>query len=141
MRRKSVVIALVLMALLVTPSVASAAPAQRWGGYCHWVQVGENVYRIGLQYGVSPWSIAAANGLTNLNYIRAGDCLVIPGGYSPSPYPYPYGCPYGHRVAPGENLYRIGLRYGASMWSIARANGLYNLNVIYAGQCLYIPSW
>jgi hypothetical protein len=29
--------------------------------------------------------------------------------------------------------------YGISPWHIARANGIYNLNYIWAGQRLFIP--
>ncbi len=44
-----------------------------------------------------------------------------------------------HIVQRGENLYRIGLRYGVSYWAIAWANGISNVNHIYAGQVLRIP--
>ncbi len=45
-----------------------------------------------------------------------------------------------HVVAPGENLFRIALRYGASMTSIARANGLRSPDLVYVGQRLLIPA-
>jgi LysM repeat protein len=44
-----------------------------------------------------------------------------------------------HVVQRGENLFRISLRYGRSMASIAAANGISNYNLIYAGQTLIIP--
>ncbi len=44
-----------------------------------------------------------------------------------------------HVVLAGENLFRIALRYGVSMWDIARLNNIYNLRLIYAGQVLRIP--
>ena len=48
-------------------------------------------------------------------------------------------CPVTHVVAAGENLYRISLRYGVSVQTIAQANGIANPNLIYAGQSLTIP--
>lgn len=48
---------------------------------CRWyhtVALGENLYRISLRYGVNMWAIAEANGIFNLNYIRAGQVLCIP---------------------------------------------------------------
>jgi LysM repeat protein len=45
-----------------------------------------------------------------------------------------------HVVRPGENLYRIALRYGTSVRAIAAANHIYNPNRIYVGQRLIIPS-
>lgn len=43
-----------------------------------------------------------------------------------------------HVVAPGENLYRISLRYNVSMASIAQRNNIANYNLIYVGQRLVI---
>lgn len=52
-------------------------------------------------------------------------------------------CPSGttivHTVSPGENLFRIGLRYGTGMGAIMQANNLSNPQIIYAGQQLVIP--
>ncbi|QPC83195.1 LysM peptidoglycan-binding domain-containing protein [Phototrophicus methaneseepsis] len=44
-----------------------------------------------------------------------------------------------HVVQPGENLYRISLRYGVSIGAIASANGISNVNLVYVGQQLVIP--
>lgn len=44
-----------------------------------------------------------------------------------------------HVVAPGENLFRISLRYNVSMQAIAQANGITNFNLIFVGQRLTIP--
>ncbi len=49
------------------------------------------------------------------------------------------GQPTVHVVQPGENLFRISLRYGVSMASIAAANHITNLDLIFAGQRLFIP--
>lgn len=47
--------------------------------------------------------------------------------------------PYYHEVAPGENLYRIGLRYGVPAAEIARANGIRDVTELRVGQRLLIP--
>ena len=44
-----------------------------------------------------------------------------------------------HHVRPGENLYRIGLRYGISAKRIARANGIRNERTLRVGQRLFVP--
>ncbi|RPJ01825.1 MAG: LysM domain-containing protein [Chloroflexi bacterium] len=44
-----------------------------------------------------------------------------------------------HVVQPGENLYRIALRYGTTWPALAAANGLVNPNLIFVGQTLIIP--
>ena len=43
-----------------------------------------------------------------------------------------------HIVAPGENLFRISLKYGVTVEAIQAANGLTS-NLIYVGQVLIIP--
>ncbi len=45
-----------------------------------------------------------------------------------------------HVVVPGENLFRISLRYGVSMAAIAQRNNIANINLIYVGQSLIIPA-
>jgi LysM repeat protein len=44
-----------------------------------------------------------------------------------------------HVVKKGDNLFRISQRYGVSISSIMRANGIGNASVIYRGQTLCIP--
>jgi len=45
-----------------------------------------------------------------------------------------------HKVMYGETLYSIGRLYNAHPNCIANANGLWNPNVIYAGEVLYVPA-
>ncbi len=47
--------------------------------------------------------------------------------------------PVYHTVQPGQTLFSIASHYGASVWAISCANGLFNPNYIYAGQVLVIP--
>jgi LysM repeat protein len=44
-----------------------------------------------------------------------------------------------HTVQPGENLFRISLRYGTTVDAIVAANGLSSAHTIYVGQRLVIP--
>jgi lipoprotein NlpD len=45
----------------------------------HIVAPGENVYRIGLRYGISPERLMAANGISDPRELRVGQALIIPG--------------------------------------------------------------
>jgi len=49
------------------------------------------------------------------------------------------GCATTYVVQPGDNLYRISVRFGVSMAALARANGILNPDRVYAGQVLCIP--
>ena len=44
-----------------------------------------------------------------------------------------------HIVQPGENLFRIGLRYGIPYQTLAAYNGIPNPHLIYVGQPIKIP--
>jgi LysM repeat protein len=100
----------------------------------HIVQAGENLFRISLKYGTTVQAIAAANGIINPSFVYVGQTLVVPqGSVSPGP-----GARY-HVVQPGETLWSIALKYGTTPWKIAAANGIANINFIYAGRTLRIP--
>ncbi|MFW5692237.1 MAG: LysM peptidoglycan-binding domain-containing protein, partial [Chloroflexota bacterium] len=45
-----------------------------------------------------------------------------------------------YTVQPGDNLFRIALRFGTSVDALAAANGITNVRLIYVGQALVIPS-
>jgi LysM repeat protein len=45
-----------------------------------------------------------------------------------------------HVVQPGENLYRIALRYGLTVDAMARANNISNANHVFVGQTLVVPT-
>lgn len=119
-------IATLLLPLVVVP--ASAAPKE--GNTVHTVRYGETLSGIALRYGVNMWTLARVNGIINPNRIYVGQRLVIPRRRPPGRV---------HIVRPGETLTTIAWRYGVSVWAIARANGITNLNYIYVGQRLTIP--
>jgi LysM repeat protein len=124
---------LALSLMVVTPvAAAPAAHVSTW----HWVVRGETLFSIGRLYNVNPWAIASANGLANPNRIYVGQRLYIPAG---QPYYPPGRCGSTYTVQRGDTLFRIGRTYGVSAWSIARANRIYNMNYIWAGQRLFIP--
>lgn len=133
-----------------TPTPSPTLPPWSILGY-HTTRSGETLYCIARAYGVDPYAIATQNGILNPNVIHAGKVLAIPnvprtlpaGRVCPRQFnggtPTPPTCRCHHTVVWGENLYRIALRYGVSMWAIAEVNGITNLNLIYAGQVLCIP--
>lgn len=48
-------------------------------------------------------------------------------------------CAHYHTVQRGQNLSSIAVYYGINMYTVARANGIYNTNHVYSGQRLCIP--
>jgi N-acetylmuramoyl-L-alanine amidase len=53
-------------------------PAPTTVQHTHVVQLGENLFRIGLTYGIDMYDIARLNGITNLGLIYVGQVLLIP---------------------------------------------------------------
>jgi len=134
----------------------------------HVVRPGETLFAIGRLYGINPWWIARSNMIPNPNIIFVGQVLVIcrpgPSPFPPGPYPTgPYqtgpcpsgacrpgpqpfpggwngGCATIYVVKHGDTLFSIGRTFGIAPWSIARANGLFNPNLIVTGQVLCIPA-
>jgi spore germination protein len=129
MRKTMIILAAVLLLGLLTTTVGYAAPPT-YGPIYHCVRYGETLFSIGRLYGVNPYAIAHANYLPNPNRIYTGQMLLIPTCYLG---------PRIHIVAYGETLLSISRLYGVGPWSIAQANGIWNLNYIYAGQRLVIP--
>ncbi len=82
--------------------------------------------------------VAGGAGWINAAYVRtAGHIGSLPITWAAPPGGTP--AQRTHTVQRGETLFGIARLYGVSVWSLAQANGLYDLNRIYAGQRLVIP--
>jgi LysM repeat protein len=138
---------------------ATSAPLAPGANCIHEVRAEDlNLYRLSLRYGTTVQDIAQASGITNINLITSGQRLTIPGcgtlGVTPPPTstlaagaatplpgtnPVPSGGGRVHIVQQGETLFGLSLQYGVPVASIASANGIANINLIYLGQELVIP--
>jgi LysM repeat protein len=125
-----VVGAIVIVALLL---VARPVYAQE---QVHLVQRGETLSSIAARYGTTAQAIARANGLSNPNYIYAGQRLTIPSGGGGGGAVATGGT---YTVRPGDTLSSIATRHSTTVSAIMQANGLANANYVYAGQRLIIP--
>lgn len=119
---------------------AGAAPAQQSSGQ-HTVQAGENLYRIGVRYGLTVEELAAANGISDATHVYAGQVLTIPapGTVSVSTGAAPGLAARTHTVQRGETLSAIGQQYNVSLSDLVTANNILNPSSIVAGQSLSIP--
>ena len=131
--------------------VVTATPGET-GVYV--VQPGDTLSQIAQNFNTTVNAVASLNGIANPNLIRVGQQLTIPGTGGPSdpdvvptsppapteePTPEPTEAPQTYVVQPGDNLYRISLRFGVTMAELANANGIANINLVFAGQVLVIP--
>jgi LysM repeat protein len=93
------------------------------------------LFSIAQYYGTSVEAICAANGIVNPASIHAGQRLTISATGTPSSPVTGGGT---HVVGPGENLYRIALRYGTTVQALAQLNGITDPSHVFVGQTLHI---
>ena len=115
--------ALVALALVTTAGAPSLVTVQR----------GDTLWELARTHGTSERALRALNDLPGNGMIYAGQTLRIAGGSAA-----PTASGRSHRVAAGETLSHLALRYGVSASAIARANGVSGSR-IYAGRTLSIP--
>ena len=135
-----IVLLCALALLFFSAATTHAAPVSACGGY-HYVQQGETLYSISRQYGTTIPAMMQANpSIVHPTRIYAGTYLYIPCGPVGPGTPGTGGpCSYAHTVAWGQTLYQIALYYRVNPYAIAQANGITNLDLIYAGETLCIP--
>lgn len=101
----------------------------------HVVQPGEWLLQIARQYGVDWRELAAYNNIVNPNRLYPGQVLRIPETGTPPPI----GNEILYTVQPGDNLFRIALRYNLNYLYLASYNGITNPHQIRVGQVIRIP--
>jgi len=110
-------------------------------GCVHVVQPGEDLFRLALNDGTTVTALAQANFLVNPDLIFAGVTLRVPCGPT-SPTPSPQPCiRTTYVVQLGEDLFRIGLRYGIDPYTLAAFNNIADPNLIFAGTSIAIPCY
>jgi LysM repeat protein len=140
------------------PTVEDAAPEATEIPGTHTVAAGENLYRIGLLYGINWVDLAEANGITDPTSLYVGQVLVLPGADSGTDGEAAEEAPQEveqeaetveetaaesdepgtYTVQAGDTLNKIGALLGVDWTEIAALNGIIGTQ-IYAGQVLIIP--
>jgi LysM repeat protein len=130
----ALLVAMLPTAVQAAPDASEHALVGTYSGRTYYVQRGDTLNKIARYFGVSWRAIANANGLTNPNRIYVGQRLYIPAGGG-----YASACAAAYTVRRGDTMARIARYYGVNVYTLARANGIANLNHIYVGQRLCIP--
>jgi len=115
------------------------APVANTGTYT--VQRGDTLAAVAQRYNTTTQVLVTLNGIANINRIYAGQVLRVPVAAAPQVVSQPASTAWGggYYVRYGDTMLGIARYFGVSPWAIAQANGIYNLNLIYAGQVLRIP--
>jgi LysM repeat protein len=127
-------------------STASAAPARSAGSYV--VQPGDTLTGIASRAGLSPDSLASANGLDPNGVLISGTVLHLSGGSAMVPVSTTVpvstssssasSSAGAYLVQPGDTLTAIATRAGLSTASLAAANGLDPNGVLVSGTVLHL---
>lgn len=120
--------------------VPSGSSSSTTGTYT--IKGGDTLIAIAAIYNTTYQTLAQLNNIVNPNLIYPGQALKVPGTSQPASTATPQPStqqPSTHTVQAGENLFRISLRYNVTLDALARANGIYNVHLIFPGQVLVIP--
>jgi LysM repeat protein len=126
---------------LVMLALAGGAHVSAPKATTHTVRAGETLAAIAARTGVPVASLAQANGIADVNRVRAGQVLTVPkpGQQAPAPAAPAAATTASYKVQPGDSLARVAKRTGVSVDALAKANGLKNANVVRVGQVLAVP--
>ena len=96
------------------------------------IKWGDTLSEIALDYNTTVRRLVELNNIENPNLIYAGESLIVPITNSNIGNVY--------IVKRGDTLSQIALNFNTTVNAIATLNGITNVNLIYAGQRLLIPS-
>lgn len=128
-RMTSGLLTLIVLATLLSGVGARAVSAN--DAVYHTISWGETLSSIARKYQVSVDDLVEANDLPSANVIYAGQVLLIPSVASPTSV---------YIVQPGDSLLKISHDHDVSVWEIAQRNGIRNINLVFSGQELVIPT-
>lgn len=124
----------------VTVSQLMNRPGQGTGtGTTYTVQRGDTLSVIARRYGITVNQLAQANNISNVNLIRVGQVLRIPGRTTPTPPPAPVPSTTNYTVKRGDTLYSIATRYRTTVAQLVSLNNLSNASLIRVGQVIKVP--
>jgi phospholipase C len=128
------------------PSTSSAGPSPANPEQVYTVQPGDTLSQIAERFGTPVEALARANGIEDPNLVFAGQTLDVPtelpanlpstGGPPPPPTDLAQET---YLVQPGDTLSQIAERFGTPVEALARANGIEDPNLVFAGQTLRVP--
>jgi len=130
--RVLVLLALSAFALTCAPMRADAAPP-RGAPETYIVQPGDTLFAIAVRFHTTVAALKQLNGLGASDLIQVGQKLLVPTGDAPAAAASLY------IVQENDTLYRIALRYGATVRALQDLNDLANPNLISPGQAIAIP--
>lgn len=143
--------------LIDAGATVDSAPESAEEYQVYTVQPGDTLFRLAGKHGISLTKLMSINGLTEEEWLKLGQELLVPPSLAPAPQPAHLisalqpappitGMQPGrtrpdvHTVRTGESLTDIAALYGVNPGALARLNGLQNNSIPEPGRVLRIPS-
>ena len=104
------------------------------------IKWGDTLSSLALKYDTTIETLARINNIENPNLIYAGNTLIIPTKESVDGDKENITSETIYIVKKGDTLTRIALKYNTTVTRIAQLNNIRNVNLIYMGQILVIPT-
>ncbi len=135
-KRSAIILAMALVLMLVA-SFASVAPTS--ADACTWthkVEPGDTLGLLASFYNTTVTNLLALNpSITNANLIFWGTNLCI-STTTPPPTPFPGT----YKIQFGDTLSFLAFKFGATIADLAKANEISNINLIFAGSTINVPT-
>ena len=143
--------------LIDAGATVDSAPESAEEYQVYTVQPGDTLFRLAGKHGISLTKLMSINGLTEEEWLKLGQELLVPPSLAPAPQPAHLisalqpappitGMQPGrtrpdvHTMRTGESLTDIAALYGVNPGALARLNGLQNNSIPEPGRVLRIPS-
>ena len=127
-----------LLRTLIAVALLGAAASAGTSGYT--VKKGDTLTTVAARLGVRVSDLANANAIKDVDLIRSGQVLKLPGAKSsPATGGFTVGGTRVHIVTRGENLATIAANNGTTVKELVSRNNIRNANLVHAGMRLELP--
>lgn len=116
------------------PDVPTDKPDENEGYTTITIRYGDTLSELAIEYNTTVERLVELNNIANPNLIYAGDTLIVPTSDPSSNITQIYVVQY------GDTLTKIAQEYGTTVATLASINNIQNVNLIYVGQIIKIPS-
>lgn len=116
------------------PNVPTENPDENEGYTTITIRYGDTLSELAIEYNTTVERLVELNNIANPNLIYAGATLIVPTSDPSDTTTQIYVVQY------GDTLSQIALEYGTTVENLAAINNIQNVNLIYIGQIIKIPS-
>lgn len=116
------------------PDVPTENPDENEGYTTITIRYGDTLSELAIEYNTTVERLVELNNIANPNLIYAGATLIVPTSDPSDTTTQIYVVQY------GDTLSQIALEYGTTVENLAAINNIQNVNLIYVGQIIKIPS-